>query len=237
MNALAFPVEFRGTPGDITSTMVLFADNAGLLGQHTAFIGDLRARNLDSATLLQLVRAAWPALTILWCDWAERPSDFSRATNDVLLVKVPGEAGYSQPDMFERHAKAKRKHAATKAADLRRDRRSAGTLTASAADVADRFDHEVPSLREWRHDPGLKGLAKREQAKTVVAAPVADTSVEVVAKCCGISHTRSSYAALELLGASDRTEGFTAIHEQRRACGCCGAVLVVITRRLLAEGR
>jgi hypothetical protein len=233
MNALTLPPEGLPTNPGGAEVMVLFADERGLLGEFTRFIhSDIT--HLRGRVLLQLVKAAYPSRTILWAQWADSPRDFG-LWNHVLLVKIPGERGYAQPgdDMVGRHQKALAKQKARKQADQRRERRAAGTLfEVSAADVADRFDHEVPSLHEWRSDPGLKGLAKREQFKTVGDAPV-ETGTEVVAKCCGIHHTAGSYRALELLGATDRTESFTAIHTERRSCSCCKAVLVVETKRLL----
>ena len=65
-----------------------------------------------------------------------------------------------------------------------------------------------------------------------VAVERAAPSTKCITTCkCGIGHTLGSYRALPLIGATDRTEGFTAIHDETRACIC--GPLMVTTKRLL----
>lgn len=194
------------------SFWLMFADEVGMRPEFTCVIGGDWS-HFSNETLLGLLRAAYPSLTVTWCDWAERPRDFA-INGPVLLAKVLGEKGIPPRDVKDRRSSAEK---------YKRRR----------VEQEEHWDAgEVRSYKGRIWD----GVHARRGAETQVAAP-ADTSIEVVVKCCGIHHTRASYDSLELLGASDRTEGFTAIHEERRACGCCKAVLVVITKRLLAEGR
>lgn len=99
-------------------------------------------------------------------------------------------------------------------------------LRAQVADfdnVEDGDAFERHSARYWRH--------------TNISAPrVSAPDAEVVTACCGISFTIGTFRELPLLGASDRVEGSTAIHDEQRQCRC-GKALGITTKRLLGEKR
>lgn len=66
-------------------------------------------------------------------------------------------------------------------------------------------------------------------------APVAPVAAVVNTCSCGIAYTAETWAALELRGAKDITEGATVIHEDYRNC-TCGSTRMVFTTRLAGEG-
>src|SRR5690606_37610250 len=78
------------------SFWLVFADEVGMLPKHNCIING-NWHHLTNETILGVLRATYPALTITWCDWAERPRDFT-ISDDVLLVKVLGENGIPPRD-------------------------------------------------------------------------------------------------------------------------------------------
>ena len=161
-------------------------------------------RHHEQPVLEQLVRAAYPGLTVLAVKWAEDPKLFT-CSGDVLLVSVPGTHEVAVPK-----------------------KRTSKPRKVSEVDVADQHDgyrhtHQVQQLRD----------AKFYSAPALKLSLVPE---EVVNRCsCGIAYTAETWAALELRGAKDITEGATVIHEDYRNC-TCGSTRMVFTTRLAGEG-
>lgn len=192
------------------SFWLMFADEVGMLPKHACFIqGDWH--HLTNEKILGVLHAAYPQLTVTWCDWAERPRDFS-ISGDVLLVKVLGQNGTPPIEPKDRRS-SKEKY--------RKRRREAEEHWDADVEVRSYRDRLWDMTREHR-DPGIAKL-------------VALDATPIDAKCCGISHTLGSFGALELLSVDDRDEGFTRIHEERRLCSRCKAPLTHVSKRLLGS--
>ena len=87
MNALLRPEMIDATPGP--SFFVWLRDERGFLDSYVTG-GDWK--HYSEAKLLELVKAAHPSRPVTWCDWAERPGDFT-ISGACLLVVCAGEKG------------------------------------------------------------------------------------------------------------------------------------------------
>ncbi len=208
MNALAlFPLR--------ATIHVLWADGAGMLRPLTSSIpcDDItRLRRFGPAKLMELFKALHLDRVILWADWAERPQDFRfferNLGEHVVLVKVAGERGSPLPEGIG-------------SATMYRERDARLAKLANPEDVETSNPFERTSARYWR--TGNVGS---------VALPV-DTSTEIVARCCGVGHTRASYRELEMVSAIERREGSTVLLDEQRTCTCCKGVVAVTSSRLV----
>lgn len=213
MNTLLRLDMIPATPGP--SFFVWLRDERGFLDSYVT-AGDWK--HYAPAKLLELVKAAHPARNVTWCGWAERPGDFT-ISGACLLVACAGERGAPIPESKPMTERTK--------PEPHRD-----YMHATAADVADRFD--------WRNDSGLRGIVARDDRgafDAVRALSSMPVDTEHVATCCGISHTRASYRALEMISATERTEGFTVLLDEQRQCTCCKGVIAVTSKRLLGDRR
>lgn len=212
MNALLTALDMiPATPGP--SFFVWLRDERGFLDSYVTG-GDWR--HYTPAKLLELVKAAHPSRPVTWCDWAERPGDFT-ISGACLLVWCAGEKGTPIHVAEGRQKSSVEKYRKPKRLDLQH---------ATALDVATHFLDQ-----DWRDDSGLRGIVARDRRSGGAPAPA--PLVEAGPKCgCGIGHTLASYRALPLVSASDRTEGFTKIHDEAHTC-TCGAVLHFTSTRLV----
>lgn len=164
-------------------------------------------RHYSPEVLLQLARAAHPSLTILSAEWKPGREVGFFFEAPALVLTTPGTHEVARPKA--------RKPRPKREPDL-----------SEFADYGDDY-----SSHRQRHG---YALVKEAMARPDAPAP---TSVEPGPKCgCGVGHSLGSFRALPLLSASDRTEGFTAIHDESRRC-VCSAPLHFTTRRLLGDQR
>lgn len=174
--------------------------------ESTFITGDWR--RLDIATVRQLVVAAWPSETVLAVEWADEPKVYSAHGDDVLLVRTPGTHEVTARSARRRRQAVRRQYA----------------------------DDEATQDDCFRHEHGLDALRVSRLAPAPVVVRELDDQVVIETCGCGARFTALAWEALELVSATDRSEGGTVIHEVSRAC-TCGAVRMVATKRLKGGAR
>lgn len=183
-------------------TMVLITDESGPLDS----IRVSSWRHHAPVTLLQLVRAAFPGLTVLSVEWAPEPRKYSATGCDVLLAHIPGTHAVTLVPQRPHKPKAKRSRAVPVENDWN-----------EADDLGDtHYGH-------WRD--------RLQPAPAPKPAPALDdTKVVNTCPCCATAYTARTFAELPLLSARDHREGGTIVHEVMRTCTCGSTRMVTTTR-------
>lgn len=183
-------------------TMVLIHDESGPLDS-------IRVSSLahyPAATLLQLVRAAFPGLKVLSVEWAPKPELYSATGCDVLVAHIPGTHAVT---LVPQAPKLKSKSAKPKRARVDSDWSETDELG----------DTHYGHWRDRLMPAPAKAAPELDDKKTVNTCP-----------CCRTSYTERTFAALPLLSAQDHREGGTIVHEVMRTCRCGSTRMVTTTR-------
>lgn len=183
-------------------TMVLIHDESGPLDS----IRVSSWAHYPAATLLQLVRAAFPALTVLRVEWATEPRRYSATGCDVLLAYVPGTHAVS---LVPRKPLTK--------VPTKKPRRAP-------------VDDDWSPLDELGYSQAGHWRDRMFSAPAAPKAQRDDTTIVNTCPCCGAAYTDATFAELPLLDARDHREGDTIIHEVMRTCRCGSTRMVTTTR-------
>lgn len=186
-------------------TMVLIHDESGPLDS----IRVSSWAHYPAATLLQLVRAAFPGLTVLSVEWAPEPRKYSATGCDVLVARIPGTHAVS---LVPPKPKLKSPPKKPRRAPVGNDWSPLNELGHSHAG-------------HWRDR-----MLPVEDAPKPRPPTLDDTETVNTCPCCSTAYTARTFAELPLLSARDHREGATIVHEVMRTCRCGSTRMVTTTR-------